>query len=411
MNSERILNNMMESDILIKLASVFGKKLSYLKMNQQSEKGLKSKPDFEHLKKVLLRETKNGPVPIVEMMSDPELMAKAMEWEDFPIDMAKAIMWSVAPLDNFKTVWAGFQFLELIITFSKTMGYDYATTWPYVPIPRTYHEADIAEKHGGKWRIWQDESKGIISDRAAFEAFPWPEPDDIGLFPIKYMANRLPEGMKVMVFQWGIFEDLKLLMGLENLAIKSIEEPQLVIDIAEKLTVLAEEALSRSCSLKRVGGVFMAEDMGFKQGTMLNPRFMREHIIPRQKRIVDVVKKFNLPFLLHSCGNIEAIMEDLINTVGIDAKHSYEDNICPVEKMFEKYHSKLAILGGLDMDLLTRGKEDDVRKRTRQILEACAPHGGYAMGSGNTLASYVPLNNYYAMIDETKKFNHNRTME
>ncbi len=407
MKVEKIFNWLMEQDVLIRAAGVVGKQMSDRKVNPHIPRPLKKEPNFEHLKKVLLKETTDGPVPIIELMSDPELMAGAVDWKDFPIDMAKAIMWSVAPIDDIKTSWAGLQFLELILAFSKAAGYDYVTTWPYVPIPRTYHQADIAEKHGGKWRAWQDESIGIIPDRAAFEAFPWPSTDEIGLFPVKYVASRMPSGMKIMIFQWGIFEDLKLLMGFENMAIKSIEEPELVVDIAEKLTVLAEAALSKACALPGVGGVFMAEDMGFKQATMLNPRFMREHIIPRQKKIVDAVKKYNLPFLLHSCGNLEAIMDDLIDT-GIDAKHSFEDNICPVEKMYEKYHDKIAILGGVDMDLLSRGSVEDVRKRTREILEACAPGGGYAMGSGNTLASYIPLANYYAMIDETRKYNEER---
>jgi|GEM_PF-6716568 len=37
------------------------------------------------------------------------------------------------------------------------------------------------------------------------------------------------------------------------------------------------------------------------------------------------------PFILHCCGQVDAIMEDLIETVGIDAKHSFQDNIEPVE--------------------------------------------------------------------------------
>jgi uroporphyrinogen decarboxylase len=60
------------------------------------------------------------------------------------------------------------------------------------------------------------------------------------------------------------------------------------------------------------------------------------------------------------------------------------------------------------MDILGRGSEEEVRARTRQILEACAPGGGYCRGSGNSVANYVKLENYYAMIDETQRWNRER---
>ncbi len=59
-----------------------------------------------------------------------------------------------------------------------------------------------------------------------------------------------------------------------------------------------------------------------------------------------------------------------------------------------------ALLGGVDMDVLARGSEDQVRAYTRRCIEGCAPGGGYALGSGNTVANYIPVANYLAMLDE-----------
>jgi len=47
---------------------------------------------------------------------------------------------------------------------------------------------------------------------------------------------------------------------------------------------------------------------------------------------------------------------------------------------------------------LSRGTEDDIRHRTEQILTACAPGGGYACGSGNSITNYMAPANYLAMI-------------
>jgi uroporphyrinogen decarboxylase len=98
-------------------------------------------------------------------------------------------------------------------------------------------------------------------------------------------------------------------------------------------------------------------------------------------------------------------MEDLIETVGIDAYHSFQDNVIPVEEYYRRYHGRIGILGGLDVGLLATGTPDQVRARCRQILDVCGPGGGYCMGSGNSVTNYCSVQNYYAMIDETRKWN------
>jgi uroporphyrinogen decarboxylase len=93
------------------------------------------------------------------------------------------------------------------------------------------------------------------------------------------------------------------------------------------------------------------------------------------------------------------VMEDLIE-VGYDAKHSFEDVIQPVEEAKRQWGDRLAILGGIDIDLLSRGTPEQVRARTREVLEACMPGGGYALGSGNSIPNYIPTENYLAMLEE-----------
>jgi uroporphyrinogen decarboxylase len=97
-------------------------------------------------------------------------------------------------------------------------------------------------------------------------------------------------------------------------------------------------------------------------------------------------------------------MDEIID-IGADAKHSFEDKIKPVEEVYERWGGKIGIMGGLDLSILVDGTEADVRKRSREILDACGPGGRFVMGSGNSVANYVPIANYRAMVDETRKWN------
>ena len=367
------------------------------------ERAFKEQPDFDYLRRVLMRETTGGPVPIIELLADVEIMSETTG-VDFPAGgLQEFLEMDSEPTEE--SIQLGLRLIDLSVKFSEAVGYDYATMTPLIPIRRTPMQPKENPQQDGKVRAWQNEHQGLIMNRDDFDAFEWPDVDSVNMLPIEYCATRIPEGMKVMVFIFGIFEDLRTLMGFEQTAFKSLEEPELCDDILEKLTVLEEVAIDKAAAHPAVGAIFYSEDMGFNTATMLSPGWMREHVIPRHKRLADACHKHNKPFLLHSCGQVDALMEDEIEVVGIDGRHSFQDNIEPVEDVYRKYGERISILGGVDVDLLARGTTDQVRERTRQILEVCAPEGGFCMGSGNSVNNFCKIENYYAMLDETRHWN------
>ena len=143
----------------------------------------------------------------------------------------------------------------------------------------------------------------------------------------------------------------------------------------------------------------MGDDMGYKSGTMISRDQLRRYVFPWQKKCVDLAHKHGKPFILHSCGNLEKIMEDLIEYVRIDARHSFQDNITPVTGAKKKYGDKIAILGGVDVDKLCRLPVDKLRRYVAEIISECTEGGGYALGSGNSITNYMSVENYKAMLE------------
>ena len=67
--------------------------------------------------------------------------------------------------------------------------------------------------------------------------------------------------------------------------------------------------------------------------------------------------------------------------------------------MYRRYHDRIALLGGVDLNMLTRAEPADLRKYVRGIIDANSG-GRYAIGSGNSIPSYIPVTNYLTMLDE-----------
>ena len=159
--------------------------------------------------------------------------------------------------------------------------------------------------------------------------------------------------------------------------------------------------------MQRYGDIFaicrFGDDLGFKTSTLVSPTTIREHILPQYKRVIDLVHGSGHPFLWHSCGSIFAIMDDVI-ALGINAKHSNEDVIAPYDKWISLYGDRIGLLGGIDVDTLCQKtpaaiREEVVDKGQRFRAQA----NGYALGSGNSIPDYVPVEGYLAMVEAAQQ--------
>ena len=327
--------------------------------------GITPAPDFERLRQTLSRRGRPGFAPFYELYVNPGVMEKLLD----------------------KKIQGRADTLE----FYHRAGYDYVPAWPGLPLRRG-NMGDSAGDHPiGDWR--------------SFEAYPWPTTDDITFDEFDALAPKLPDGMKVIGQTGGIFEALESLCGYSTLCYLLCDARDLVAAILDHLEALYVAMYTGMARLDTVGALVVSDDLGFKTQTLIAPDDLRELVLPRHKKLVDIAHAHGKPCILHSCGNLQSIMDDIIGTVGIDAKHSYEDAILPVAEAKRLYGDRIAILGGFDVDRLCRSSVAEIQDYTERLLADCAD-GGYALGSGNSIADYVPTDNYLTMLETGWRFNH-----
>lgn len=292
-------------------------------------------------------------------------------------------------------------YLDNFIEFWYRMGYDFVRFEEALPFPNSRIVAKDTGADKAKDRLWVDLHQGAIMTWEDFEKYPWPRIEEMDFFKFEYINNHLPDGMGFMTCHGaGIFEHLSQLMSYEQLSFALYDQPDLIQAMTDRVGELIQKFYEHLLSLDRVIAIFQGDDMGFRTGTLIAPDDLRKYILPWHKKFAALVHQHNRPYFLHSCGNLETIMEDLISDVGIDGKHSYEDVIIPVQEFQQKYGDRIAVLGGLDINIMTEASPDQVRAKTRNLIETCGRRGRYAVGSGNSIPSYIPVENYLAMVDE-----------
>ena len=272
----------------------------------------------------------------------------------------------------------------------RNAGYDYVTfQGSWLGFPR-------GDNHVGGFRM---AGGTMIHDRASFDAYPWPDVNTFDYSALTDIAPDLPGGMKIVSHgPGGVLENAVILVGYENLCCMIGEEPELAEDIFERIGTTLVRHYDIVTRHDTVGACISNDDWGFKTQPMFSPDDMRHFVMPWHKRIVETIHAADKPAILHSCGNQELLYDDIIDVLGYDGKHSYEDTIQPVEDAYEQYGSRIAILGGIDLDFVCRSQPQQVYERSKAMLGRTMGRGGFALGTGNSVPPYVPFQNYYAMI-------------
>lgn len=293
------------------------------------------------------------------------------------------------------------------IRLQRFLGYDYVRQG-IERLEMPFHRvavADTAALGRADGRSFVDESRGPVTTWEEFERYPWPDPHAASARSLEWYEHNLPDDMCVVGSGgFGHFaEHLIWLMGYTTFCYALYDQRDLVQAIADRLLEINEVLSARMLEFSRVRVTLSADDMGFKTGTLMKPDDLRAFVLPGHRRMAQMAHAAGRPYALHSCGQLQAIMPDLIDDVGIDAKHSFEDTIEDIRDVKRDYGDRIAVLGGVDMDLLCRADEAALRARVREVVEACQPGGGFCLGSGNSIANYVPLENYLIMLDEGRR--------
>ncbi|MCY2931947.1 MAG: hypothetical protein NTV86_21125 [Planctomycetota bacterium] len=290
------------------------------------------------------------------------------------------------------------------IALYRFLGFDYVQVGLdgiWVPVHQQTIEDTAQLKHAGG-RTYLNEQTGPIASWEDFEKFPWPDPDaPAATEALEWCCENVPEDMCLIGMCRGHFAEwLTWLMGYESLCFALYDKRDLVDAIAAKLIDIFTRSARRVAAFDRVKVLWASDDMGFKTQPLISPADARAYYLPGHKILADIAHKAGMPYILHACGNLGELMDDLIDDVKIDGKHSFEDTIEDVRQVKGTYGRRIAMLGGMDVDFLCRADEQAIRRRVRQTLEVCQAGGGFVLGSGNSVANYVPVENYLAMMDE-----------
>lgn len=123
-------------------------------------------------------------------------------------------------------------------------------------------------------------------------------------------------------------------------------------------------------------GVWLYEDLGYKNGLFASPKVLGDLIFPYYKEMVDFFHSYGLIVVLHTCGSTAAAMP-LIIEAGFDAVNPMERKARDNDPFAfaEKYGDRITFIGGLDTRIFESNDKDLIRREVSNYIEGMKARG------------------------------------
>ena len=240
-----------------------------------------------------------------------------------------------------------------------------------------------------------------VSNLEALSAYRPPNPADSPLLKAVRLSKKRCPNRAVVMLSRAVFAASWYLVGLENLLVSYIADPgfavqvaRMTVDYHKRLCVLAIEA--------GVDVIILTDDYAHKTGCLMSPGQFEEFILPGLIETVSAIKDAGGYCIKHTDGDIWEILDPIADS-GIDGLGPLEPAAgMDLAKVRERLGAKLCLVGNIDVDLLSRGTQTDVKGKTIDLIDTVSANGAHILSSGNTITSSVRPENFKVMIDTAR---------
>jgi len=229
----------------------------------------------------------------------------------------------------------------------------------------------------------------------------WPDPEAAGLLD-EAQRTIAARGAKYFVapnIGTCLFERAWSLRGFDALLMDMVERPEWVEELLDRIAAI-QIALAKRFIAAGVDGGYFGDDYGAQRSMLFSPRLWRRLIKPRLAAMFAVFLDAGLPVILHSDGDIRAILPDLVE-IGLTTLNPVQPEVLEHAWLHREYGSKLSFYGGISTQgVLPTGNAETIRAATIACARELAPEGtGLLLGPSHRMQSDIPPRSVDAMLE------------
>ena len=303
---------------------------------------------------------------------------------------------------------------RLCVQLAKKLGMDAVTVHsaPYtclIPPKETWDSPNsFTDRFGLHFKV-EDTSwpLGMVTchreaDEEFLEILKNAEVTDEDVRQVKEAVEEAGEEIAVFGSVRGTFGFLFIALGLENMTYAMYDEPELLTEIIEAAdafwTKLGLKLIEAGCT-----ALYVANDMGMNGRTLIAPAQLREFFFPTLRKQIATWKAAGGRVLFHSCGNVDAVLEDLAD-MGIDALNNIQVHSgMNLKSVKERIGDRVTIVGNVDATGIMCGSDKrKISDAISRVVETAGYDGGLIIATDHSFHEGIPMENVLYFLEQAK---------
>ncbi len=197
---------------------------------------------------------------------------------------------------------------------------------------------------------------------------------------------------------WGPFTKAANLRGVEALMRDVFKNPEFVRQVVDFSVELLQRFYGPLVEEGTLEVISVADPTA--SGDLISKKQFVEFALPGLLRFVKAMKKRGVSTLLHICGNTSDKLHEVASSKVACFSLDHKVDLAAAKK---ELGGEICIAGNVNpVAVLNSGTPEDVRRVSRECIEAAAEGGGYVLMPGCDIPPTVPLENIQAFIGAAK---------
>ena len=253
---------------------------------------------------------------------------------------------------------------------------------------------------------WSTQTEGYwhsfapMAEDTDLDRYAWPNPHDPALLDgaQRAISATSQDHFVIANFGFALFERAWSLRGFDTLLMDMMDRSAWVEALLDRITEI-QVALARRFVALGVDGGYFGDDYGSQRSLLFSPRIWKQMFKPRLAKMFAVFREAGMPVILHSDGDIRAILPDLVDT-GVTALNPVQPEVLDHQWLRQHFGNHLAFYGGIStQDVLLRDEAEDIRAATEMCMRILAPSGtGLLVGPSHRMQSDIRAESVETML-------------